>query len=149
MCLVCCNLRNFFLLDRLELLKMTLLMRFLRMSPFFYPTVEIVTFSFGDTPVLWMVTFLCFVTQGVVPQGAVNTVRELFVPESRKAEVQKEAETLPSVEITKVRYQERGRGRRVRNRQTDREMTDKQAGRQVGRQTYTDIDRHMDWQTET
>lgn len=42
---------------------------------------------------------------GIVPKGAVNTVQELFVPESRKAEVKKEAETLPSVDITKLDLQ--------------------------------------------
>ncbi|XP_025083628.1 bifunctional 3'-phosphoadenosine 5'-phosphosulfate synthase-like isoform X3 [Pomacea canaliculata] len=37
--------------------------------------------------------------EGVVPRGAVSTVRELLVPESRKAEAKAEAEALPSVEI--------------------------------------------------
>ena len=41
--------------------------------------------------------------QEIVPRGAVSTVRELFVPESKEAEVKKEAEALPAVEITKVR----------------------------------------------
>lgn len=44
----------------------------------------------------------CIVVQGVVPRGAVSTVRELLVPESRKAEAKAEAEALPSVEIDMV-----------------------------------------------
>ncbi|XP_076452766.1 bifunctional 3'-phosphoadenosine 5'-phosphosulfate synthase-like isoform X2 [Babylonia areolata] len=45
------------------------------------------------------------IQDGVVPRGAVNTVRELFVPDSKKAEAQKEAEALPSVQITKLDLQ--------------------------------------------
>lgn len=44
----------------------------------------------------------CVCTQEVVPASAVNTVRELFVPENRLQAVKAEAEALPSFEITKV-----------------------------------------------
>nr|KAG5714669.1 hypothetical protein BaRGS_000157 [Batillaria attramentaria] len=42
---------------------------------------------------------------GVVPRGAVSTVRELFVPDAKKAEAKKEAEALPAVDITKLDMQ--------------------------------------------
>lgn len=42
---------------------------------------------------------------GIVPRGAVNTVRELFVPASRREEAKREAEALPSVQITRLDLQ--------------------------------------------
>ncbi|KAL8617610.1 hypothetical protein ACOMHN_064700 [Nucella lapillus] len=42
---------------------------------------------------------------GVVPRGAVCTVRELFVPAGRQEETKKEAEALPSVQITRLDLQ--------------------------------------------
>jgi len=40
--------------------------------------------------------------KGILPMSASCGVKELFVPESRQAEAQKEAESLPAVEITKL-----------------------------------------------
>lgn len=42
---------------------------------------------------------------GVVPRGAVSAVRELMVPEAKRAEAQKEAEALPAVDITMLDLQ--------------------------------------------
>ena len=38
----------------------------------------------------------------MIPASAVHTVKELFVPEDKLESVRKEAETLPSLEITEV-----------------------------------------------
>lgn len=40
--------------------------------------------------------------QDIVPFDCVDTVRELFVPEHKVAELSAEAERLPQLEITKV-----------------------------------------------
>ena len=47
-------------------------------------------------------THLPVCVQEIVPRGAVSTVRELYVPDSKEAELKTEAEALPAVEITKV-----------------------------------------------
>ena len=43
--------------------------------------------------------------QGIVPESALRTVKELFVPSDLKAAAVKEAEMLPRVDITKVDVQ--------------------------------------------
>eukprot|EP00745_Piridium_sociabile_P000103 TRINITY_DN100705_c0_g1_i1.p1 TRINITY_DN100705_c0_g1~~TRINITY_DN100705_c0_g1_i1.p1 ORF type:complete len:615 (+),score=180.31 TRINITY_DN100705_c0_g1_i1:309-2153(+) len=45
------------------------------------------------------------IDDGVVPRGAVNTVKELFVPDSKKEAAKREAEALPSVTIEKLDLQ--------------------------------------------
>ena len=51
-------------------------------------------------------TTLSIVNQGtlqdIVPFDCVDTVRELFVPDHKIAELREEAETLPQLEITKL-----------------------------------------------
>ena len=41
--------------------------------------------------------------QGIIPESAVDSVKELFVPEEAQEAAKKEAETLDNVEINKVR----------------------------------------------
>lgn len=50
------------------------------------------------TPGQIYVSFL----QGILPYAAYSGIKELFVPEEKVEEAKKEAEELPSVELTKV-----------------------------------------------
>jgi len=45
--------------------------------------------------------FLCL-SQSIVPSGVVEEINELFVPENRLKQTRAEADTLPSISITKV-----------------------------------------------
>ena len=40
--------------------------------------------------------------QGILPYAAYSGIKELFVPEEKVEEAKKEAEELPSIELTKV-----------------------------------------------
>jgi hypothetical protein len=42
--------------------------------------------------------------QNIVPESATQAVKELFVPASRQASAKTEAESLPALEISKVRF---------------------------------------------
>ena len=47
--------------------------------------------------------FSCRVSQqDVVPESALKSVKELFVPQALIVEAQKEAESLPTVDVTEV-----------------------------------------------
>ena len=50
----------------------------------------------------WYVIRHCVILQGIVPESALSSVKELFISDDLKAAAIKEAERLPRLDITQV-----------------------------------------------